>query len=62
MRTVGYLGRVLAQLHGAPAVAAGFENLRVRMAAACRRNFAVPGGCGRLGDPAGIYKGGGLRT
>lgn len=54
LRTFGYVGRVLAQLRGAPAVGAGFENRRVRM--------AVPGGCDRIGDPTVIYKGGGLRT
>ncbi len=36
LRTFGYVGRVLAQLRGAPAVGAGSENLRVRVAAQVR--------------------------
>ncbi len=51
----------MAQLLGAPEVAAGFENLRVRRAGVGPTPRG-PGGCGRFGEPTGIYNGGGLRT
>jgi hypothetical protein len=49
MRTFGYLGRLLAQLHGAPAVAAGFENLRVRMGAGVGATSRYPAVAAALG-------------